>query len=347
MGIDTTTGFGAVRGHAVALAQLGRALERGQLHHAMLFVGPKGVGKAKVARALARGLHCATLPGRGCGSCSTCRRIDADRHGGLEWIVPETTGARIKVEAARELATRLLLAPFEGDAHVVVFDPAEALTDQAFNILLKTLEEPRPGVHFVLIATSLDGLLPTILSRCAVVRFGRLADDDVAFALDAALAERAEPVPEARRVLAIRLADGSPGAATDLAQDPTLDETHALLREASRAAVRGPGSIFAGESSPLSQAWSGATAGPTTGKPARERQAVMRTTELWLLDLRERLRGREGVPDVAATGSDRPAWTRATDTLLELQTRIDRNANARLAFEAALLELWSDADARG
>jgi DNA polymerase-3 subunit delta' len=345
VGIEATaTGFDGVRGHAVALAQLARALERGTLHHAMLFVGPKGVGKATVARALARALHCPVAPGRGCGACPTCHRIDTDRHAGLEWIVPETPGGKIKVEAARELATRLLLAPFEGDAHVVVFDPAEALTDQAFNAMLKTLEEPRPGVYFVLVASALDGLLPTILSRCATVRFGRLQDDEVAAALDAALAQRtdAPEIPAARRLLAIRLADGSPGAACELALDPTLDATHALLREAATAATRGPGAIFAGEASPLSVAWATATAGPPTGKPARERQAVMRTAELWLLDLRERLRGRDGIPEIAALAGDRQQWTRATDTLLELQTRLERNANARLAFEAALLELWSD-----
>jgi DNA polymerase-3 subunit delta' len=310
----------------------------------MLFVGPKGVGKATVARALARALHCPVAPGRGCGACPTCHRIDTDRHAGLEWIVPEAPGGKIKVEAARELATRLLLAPFEGDAHVVVFDPAEALTDQAFNAMLKTLEEPRPGVYFVLVASALDGLLPTILSRCATVRFGRLQDDDVAAALDAALAQRTDTaeIPAARRLLAIRLADGSPGAACDLALDPTLDATHALLREAAAAATRGPAAIFAGEASPLSVAWATATAGPPTGKPARERQAVMRTAELWLLDLRKRLRGRDGIPEIAALAGDRQQWTRATDTLLELQTRLERNANARLAFEAALLELWSD-----
>ncbi len=347
VGIEATAaGFGAVRGHAVALAGLERALARGQLHHAMLFVGPRGVGKAKVARALARALHCPVAPRRGCGECSTCHRIDTDRHAGLEWMVPESIGAKIKVEAARELATRLQLAPFEGDAHVVVLDPAEALTDQAFNTMLKTLEEPRPGVHFVLIAEALDGLLPTILSRCAVLRFGRLGDDDVAFALDHALADRPsdDEVPAARRLLAIRLADGSAGTAIELALDVTLDATHALLREASRAAERGPAVIFAGESSALSTSWASATAGPTTGKSARERLAVMRTSELWLLDLRERLRGRDGVPDVVAPRGDRRAWTRATETLIELQTRLERNANARLAFEAALLDLWEHGD---
>lgn len=346
MGIDEgVSGFGAVRGQAVAIAQLERALDRDQLHHTLLFVGPRGVGKGKTARLLARALHCKELPRRGCGKCSTCRRIETDLHAGLEWIVPEGAGGTIKTEVTRELASRLLLAPFEGDHHVVVFDPAEALDDRAISMLLKTFEEPRPGVVFVLLATSLDGLLPTILSRCATVRFGRLSDEDVAAVLDQALARALakapdDAVPDARRQLAIRLADGSPGVAVELALDESIDATHALLREAASAALRGPAAIFDGKASPLSTAFADATEGAETGRPSRERLAVMRASELWLLDLRERLRGRGGVPGIEAITNDKRAIVRATDTLAELQERLGRNANAKMALEAALLEIW-------
>jgi len=349
MGIESTkSGFAGVRGQAVAITQLERALDRDQLHHTLLFVGPRGVGKARTARALARALHCEVAPRRGCGECTTCRRIDTDRHAGLEWIVPEGAGGSIKAEVTRELASRLLLAPFEGDHHIVVFDPAEALDDRAMSVLLKTLEEPRPGVYFVLVATSLDGILPTILSRCAVVRFGRLGDDDVGAVLDHALTSQPDvEVPEARRLLAIRLADGSPGVAIELALDASIDATHALLREAASAALRGPAAIFDGKASPLSVSFAEATEGPDNGRPSRERQAVMRTSELWLLDLRERLRGRDGVPEIEGIATDKRTLVRATDTLVELQARLARNSNARLALEAALLEIWERRAAAG
>ncbi len=343
-------GLAGVRGHAALRAQLRRSIERGQLHHAQLFVGPRGVGKATTARALARALHCRIAPGTGCAPdgerCTSCQRIDNDRHAGVEWIVPETAGGKLKVEAARELATRLQLAPFEGEHHVVVIDPAESLTEQATNALLKTLEEPRPGVCFVLVAQSLDAMLPTILSRCATVRFGRLTDDDVEAVLDGALAQRdaeAEPVPDERRALAMRLADGSPGVAIELALDETLDATHQLLREAARAVELGPLAIFGGDASAFGQAWAAAGAGPPTGRAARERNAVQRAVELWLLDLRERIRGRAGVPGVSSVGRDRAAWLHATDVLVELQERLDRNANARLVLEQTLLELGEPA----
>jgi DNA polymerase-3 subunit delta' len=338
-----------VRGHDEALERLARAIARAQLHHSMIFVGPRGVGKATVARALARGLHCKVEPAVGCRACTSCRRIDADLHAGVEWIRPETTGGKIKVEVARELATRLLSAPFEGDAHLVVVDTAEALTEQAWNALLKTIEEPRPGVHFVSIAQGLDGILPTILSRSAVVRFGRISDDDVVSVLDDVLTHRAPDddgvvpeVPAARRELAMRLADGSPGLAVELALDASLDGIHRLLAEAIDAVRRGPAAIFAGDRGGLGQAFAEASAGPTTGKPARERQAIARMSELWLLHLRERMRGREGEPDLGARtrADDGGAGSlQAASLLLELQDRLERNANARLVLEHALLEL--------
>jgi DNA polymerase-3 subunit delta' len=394
-----------VRGHDEALVRLARAIARRQLHHSMVFVGPKGVGKATVARALARALHCEIAPAVGCRACASCRRVDAGLHAGVEWIVPEAPGGKIKVEQARELATRVLSAPFEGDAHVVVFDPGEALTEQAWNALLKTIEEPRPGVHFVTIARGLDGILPTILSRSAVVRFGRIADEDVAAVLAEVLAAReAEasadesaaprsrrgrneteadadadadagepveasedeieapakpsrarksaarrdddgkpgPVPVARRELAMRLADGSPGMAVELALDASLDVIHRLLAEAALAVQRGPAAIFAGDRGALGQTFTEATAGPATGRPARERQAVARMTELWILHLRERMRGRAGVPELAALKHAHDGGTgslHAASLLLELQDRLERNANARLVLEHALLEL--------
>ncbi len=341
--------FPNVRGHRAAQAQLTRALARGQLHHALLVVGPRGVGKATLCRAMARALHCPVAPGIGCGTCVSCHRIENDRHTGVEWITPEDAGGKIKVEVARELATRLQLAPFEGDRHVVIFDPAEALTEQAFNALLKTLEEPNPGVHFFLIATGLDAILPTILSRCATIRLGRLDEADVAHALDQALARRgdeAEPVPPDRRELAARLADGSAGTAVELALDPMLDRTADLVRAAVAAVRVGAAEIFAGEQGELGRAWAAATAGPTAGKPARERNATLRMSELWLLHLRELIRARAPIPGLDDPWGSLAGWSRAADVLLELQGRIANNANARLVLEQALLELGDIAQER-
>ena len=104
--------------------------------------------------------------------------------------VEKDSGGKIKVEVARELSHRLQHAPFEGQHHVVIFDPADALTEQAYNALLKSIEEPRPGVHFVMITTHPDGLLPTILSRCLPVRLGPLPLPLLTEVVQGVLAER-------------------------------------------------------------------------------------------------------------------------------------------------------------
>mgnify|MGYP002619717413 CR=1 FL=1 len=326
-----------------------RALARRQLHHGLIFVGPRGVGKAALARGLACALHCeAASPG--CGRCPACQRVLTGHHAGVEWITPDdsaTPGGKIKVETARELANRLQLAPFEGSAHLVVFDPADALTEQALNALLKALEEPRPGVYFVMITTGLDRLLPTILSRCLAVRLGRLASDDVRAVVLAEMERRREAGDEtaaaadaARIDLAVRLSEGSAGLAVELALDPSLDDALTLLARAVEAAQRGPTGIFAGDKSPLWAAWSQAVGAVKTGRPARERAVAARTAELWLLHLRESMRGGQGLPGVPLSRTDdHLGLVRRLDRLQSFLEGLDRNPNVRLSLEQTLLDI--------
>jgi DNA polymerase-3 subunit delta' len=264
-------------------------------------------------------------------------------HVGVESLQPEAPGGSIKVATARELANRLELAPFEGDRHLVVFDPAEALTEQALNALLKTLEEPRPGVHFVMLATALDALLPTILSRCMAIRLGRLGDRDVRAILARSFeASEHDPPSSARVDLAVRLGGGSAGLALELCAGESLEPSLGLLRALVTAADAGPRAIFAGEKSPLWIAWSAAVGPVKTGRPARERAVAGTTAELWLLHLRECLRGADGLPGVPAPRDRSPtALLRHLDLVQTLLEGLDRNPNVRLSLEQTLLEAGS------
>lgn len=342
--------FPGVVGHAQAQARLSRAIARDQLHHGLIFMGPRGIGKATLARGLACALHCEVAPAVGCGTCVTCHRILTHVHAGVEHVVPDDEGGKIKVETARELSHRLQHAPFEGRHHVVIFDPADALTEQAYNALLKAIEEPKPGVCFVMITTHAEGLLPTIRSRCLPVRLGPLPPQLVAQVLDEALARQAakvvaegrEPPPSPEpgpRELAVRLSQGSVGQALELLVDASLGDVMAVVRHAMEAAAEGPAGIFGGEKAPLWSAWAQASGGAGPGRPARERSACGRATDLWLLHLAQYLRGGDGLPGLPAPQGGVPVLLHQIDRLQALREALLRNPNVRLALEQTLLEL--------
>ena len=332
-------GFPRVREHAQICARLSRALQRHKLHHALLFTGPPGVGKATTARGLGCALHCRERPSLGCGECRVCRRVLAGTHAGVEWITPDTPAGSISVESVRALCTRAEAAPFEGDAHLVVIDPGEGLGVRGSNALLKTLEEPQPGVVFVLVVQDAQRLLPTIISRCLPIRFGRLTDESV----QAIVEEQALEVDPARQATAVRLAHGQAGLALQLAADESLDASLEFLRAAVWAGEAGPAALFRGEDTDLWRAFRAASEGPKSQKAALERAAVARMVDLWLLHLRERLRQRSGLAGLGPDEWSDAQRVQACHVLDELQRGLDRNANVRLAIEHALLAMPTSA----
>lgn len=190
--------FDSIRGQKTAIDTLKRALGSGLVHHAYRFQGPAGVGKELTAVALAQALLCESDP-LGCGVCRACRR--AAQRGDTEPIVPlhpdvvligrgiyppDTIGGKkeakeISVEQVRRvILSRAHYAPHEGKAQLFIIRDAEQLSISAANALLKTLEEPRPHTHFVLLTSSPERLLDTIRSRSLPVRFGPLSATDVA-----------------------------------------------------------------------------------------------------------------------------------------------------------------------
>jgi DNA polymerase-3 subunit delta' len=215
-----------------------RAVKAGHVPHAYLFEGPPGVGKRGTAIGLAMALTCPKAPGRGCGVCETCRRIEAGIHPDVPTFAPE--GPQLVIEQAKAIVALAQSRPHEASARVIVVDDADALNASAANSLLKTLEEPAPRNHLVLCTSAPDRLLPTIRSRAQRVRFRALADE-------ALLAVAAAHGVEAERArVAVALADGSAARTLEAARaqsDDDADGAGAMWRavEVLRAAVAAPG----------------------------------------------------------------------------------------------------------
>lgn len=172
--------IGSIVGHANEIEQLVMMRTARRWPHALLFAGPSGTGKRKIALAFAQILVCENADrdpeGLACGSCGPCLRIENEQSESLLFLKPDEKAARpsIKVDAVRDLLHSLSLAGI-GKARIVLIDNAQAMNPQAGNALLKTLEEPFENVYFILICEDLQQLLPTIRSRVQVVRFHALS----------------------------------------------------------------------------------------------------------------------------------------------------------------------------
>jgi len=195
-------------GHRPVLALLRRAAARDTLPPSLIFAGPEGVGKRAAAVALAQLVNCPARTGDdaeadACGACASCRRIARGVHADVLELAPGDSGS-IKIEQVRDAIDRSAYRPFEGRRRVVVIDEADTLGVEAQNALLKTLEEPPPASTFVLVTAMPDVLLPTVRSRCHRMRFGRLAEDEIAGVL-----RTAHAYGHAEALAAAAAADGS------------------------------------------------------------------------------------------------------------------------------------------
>lgn len=177
---SSTVLFDAVRGHGRQKSELRAALEAGRLPHALLFVGPSGVGKRRVAAALAQALLCESKTDRPCGSCGGCTKAAADNHPAVIRIAadPESKSKEIVLKQITDLSELLSRTPGEGGLYAVLIDDADQMNVHAQNAFLKTLEEPMSPAYFVLVSADPNRLLPTIRSRCQIVRFGALSQGD-------------------------------------------------------------------------------------------------------------------------------------------------------------------------
>ena len=204
--------FAQMVGQEHVVQALSNALQQQRLHHAYLFTGTRGIGKTTVSRILAKSLNCTGPDGSGgitaepCGVCQACTEIDADRY--LDYIEMDAASNGGKDEI-KDLIERAAYKPGVGRFKVFMIDEAHQLSKDAFNALLKTLEEPPEYLKFVLATTDPDKVLPTVLSRCLQFNLRPMAPATVRDHLATVLAAESVPADEGALRLLARAARGS------------------------------------------------------------------------------------------------------------------------------------------
>jgi DNA polymerase-3 subunit delta' len=215
-----------IRGHDAARQMLQTAMERGRLGQAYFLVGPEGIGKSLFARQLSKALLCERPRGLliACERCPSCHQVEAETHPDLLRLSTPEDKHELPVEEMRDFCAQLSRTPVRGGRKVgIVFDADEFNLESA-NSFLKSLEEPPPGVILLLIATSTDRQLPTVLSRCQIVRFNPLSAEE----LSAVLVEQGV-IDKRQRDRLVKLSGGSVSRAVALNDDAIWEVREQLI----------------------------------------------------------------------------------------------------------------------
>jgi DNA polymerase III subunit delta' len=314
-----------LEGHDPIVERFRHAIARGRFGSAFLFVGSEGVGKRSFAIALAKGLFCTRADEselNPCGRCASCVQIDAGTHPDLLQVAKPSERSYLPVELIigdrdhrmrRGLIHDIGLKPFRGRRKMAIIDDADYLNAEGANAMLKTLEEPPPGSVLILIGTSTSRQLPTIRSRCQLVRFGRLDESVIAnILLNEGLTD--DPAMAAAWAAA---SEGSPVVARQLADEQLSQFQETLWQMLAAVATE---SVELGQS--VSQFVDNA------GKEAPVRRARLRQVVRSAIDYYRQ--------SIEAVWRDESV-DRSLDRCLDALTQIDRNAN-----QTTLIECWAD-----
>ena len=245
--------FDHITGHQQNKAFLERFLNREERPHALLFYGPEGIGKCLLAKEFARAFLChGTGEERPCGHCESCRLLNFATgnfaHPDYLYFDPATDEEQekkktkiITVNQIRNLIRQASFGPTLSGHKICIINEADTMNQEAANSLLKLLEEPPDKWFFILIATSVSRLLPTILSRVIQVRFVPLTVEETKQAL------LDKEVPEAEADLLAHLSDGSLGQALRFRDERILDFRNMALKYVAEFPLQAPMTYLLGE----------------------------------------------------------------------------------------------------
>lgn len=310
-------------GHEDIRAWLATAINASRVAGAYLFCGPDGIGKAGLAREFAAALRCERRPAWACGSCNECLRVGKGVHSNVRVYRKPADKTEFPVEAVREICDEAGIRQLEPGARVFIIEDADRFNESSANALLKTLEEPPPGLTFVLLAGNVADVLPTILSRCQAVRFSPLTDAQVA---EVSRGWEGLPVNPQTRQMLLRAAQGSPGRLQRMVEYGTLaavDEFLKLIKNDPFAAAE-----------KLSESIHVADENEARRERLREFMGLLSAA------LRDRLTAGLGAKPLlrsAEAGTSPDRLLAALRNLDNLRQRVDGNVNLKLCCDAVAL----------
>ncbi len=227
--MDTGAGsslLNTVLGQEHAKRVIRRVLAEEKPANAYLFCGYEGLGKRVTARAFGAALLCSNRSQNGdpCGTCQSCIWMANGVHPDFKWVEPAKESTGVKIEQIRKVIRDTAVASYAGGWRIIVVDNADRMTESASNAILKILEEPPDRLVFILIASSVDGVLPTVLSRCQLLPFRPV---------DPVIIENYLVKQGFERDLAGRaalLSEGNPSIALEMVSDNAIEEGYSIVK---------------------------------------------------------------------------------------------------------------------
>jgi len=201
-------------------------IARNEVLGSYIFTGPKGVGKKTLAMEYAKALNCEKRGLDSCEECASCRKVNSLNHPDVTIIGRDRDSSFIKIDKIRDVIYQAGLKPYESGKKIFIINEAEDMNEESQNALLKILEEPRDNQVFVLTTSRISGLLPTVLSRCKLVKLNLLGQDRI----KGLLIDR-HGFTEAEADLFSRMSLGSPGRAISFKEKDEIKERDRMLND--------------------------------------------------------------------------------------------------------------------
>ncbi len=319
--------FTDILGHDRIVEVLRRSLRSGKTAHSYLFEGIPGSGRKKTALTLIQALFCTALPDDACGVCPSCRKIEGGNHPDIHQIAPLPDKRDISIEQLREMQRDLSLRPYEAPRKACIIDPAERMSVNAANSLLKTLEEPPGNALIILLTENAGMLLSTVRSRCQLIRFAPLSPEHVL-----SLLERSGMAPETAALVA-PMSGGSLQRAMELDNESLTARREAVLSRLSQLTIHQIATVF-----------------DAAEELSGNRDATLELLDMLLSFFRDAVHLGAGNADIVnrsvrpaiesiATRRSFPRNLELLERIYETRRDIQRNANPKLALDHLFMAL--------